>query len=64
MFQSAGLLAMPEDGCAWANEVELAPLHCEIRASILKRGLLRIISDCSNNLVAEILAFVCADEND
>lgn len=39
-------------------------LPCEMRAIILKRGLLRIITNCAVDLVAAALAFARAGEND
>lgn len=64
LFLPARLRALSEDGSTRANEEALPPLPCKMRDGIVKRGLLRIISDCTVDLVPAILAIAHAGEID
>lgn len=48
----------------WPNQGTLGPLLIKMRADILKRGVLRILSDCAVEAVAVFLAFALAGETD
>lgn len=64
MFLPARFLALDENSRTYLKRDELAPLPCEVRANIHKRGLLRIISDCAVNLVSAMFAFARPGEID
>lgn len=64
MFLPAHLSALTKNGFLLANEGVLVALSYKMRTNILKRGLLRIISDCAVDLVPTSLTFACAGEID
>lgn len=64
LFLPARFWALAEDGRACANEVMLAPLPHEKKASILKREPVGIISICEVDPVAATLAFARAGKID
>lgn len=45
------------EGCLLANEEDLIPLSCKIKASISERALLKIYEDCEADPVAALLTF-------
>lgn len=53
----ARLRVLAEDGRLRTNEEVLVPLSGNMRANVLKRGLVRLISDRAVDPVAKILAF-------
>lgn len=53
----ARLRALTDGDRYCANERVLVPLSSTIRADVLKRGLPRLNSDCTVDLVAAIVAF-------
>lgn len=62
LFHPARLWMLTKDGRLWTIERILALLSGEMRAIILKHGLLRIISDCLVDSVSAIVAFARADK--
>lgn len=60
LFMPALLRTLTNDGHLRSKEKVLVPLSSKVRADVLKRGLLRLISDYTVNLTSAILAFLCA----
>lgn len=57
LFLPARVRASTKNGRLRLSEGVLAQLPGEMRANVLKRGFLRIISDCAVNPVAAISSF-------
>lgn len=63
-FLFAPLWVLTEGGHLCANERVLVPLPNKLMADVLKRGFLRLISDCNVNPVSAIFALARASEID
>lgn len=64
LFLLACLQGLCEDSRLCVNQVLLAPSHCEMEASVLKRGVLRNSSNCAIDPLVAIIDFVHAEEMD
>lgn len=59
-FMPARLWALAEGGSVCLNEGVLVPLSRGMKANVIKRGLLRLISDCTVNPVSAFFALAGA----